>query len=166
MFKKTLALFFSVLFAISSFAFAVNATEVPPVPTDLSIKYGQKLADIALDEGFSWVEDVNYDAELDGEFEATDLEVTVTVICTHSWGEYHSNGDAGFLKDGTKTRTCKICGATDESVVDKGTNKLQVYLLKIAGSGKTVSTVLGKVIDVLITVLNKVIELASKALNK
>lgn len=39
---------------------------------------------------------------------------------SHSYGSYVYNNDATAKKDGTKTRTCKICGATD-TVVAAGT---------------------------------------------
>ncbi len=39
---------------------------------------------------------------------------------SHSYGEYISNNDATTEKDGTKTRTCSVCG-NKETVTDEGT---------------------------------------------
>ena len=46
---------------------------------------------------------------------------TVPVIA-HSFGDYIYNDDATTEKDGTKTATCSVCGATD-TVTAEGTKK-------------------------------------------
>ena len=52
----------------------------------------------------------------------SDYNITVTLIgknCTHTFGVYKSNNDATTAKDGTKTRTCSVCGYK-ETVTDEG----------------------------------------------
>ncbi len=49
-------------------------------------------------------------------------ECRATRQTTHAFGEYVSNNDATYEADGTKTRTCSICGFKD-TVVDEGTKK-------------------------------------------
>lgn len=181
MFKKTLAVLFSLMFALSVCVCAVAAADVPAAPTGLTIKAGQTLADAKLENTcFSWEDDasikryklgdqtfyLNYDENNDGEFEATHIAVIVTIECDHDWDAYKSNGDATFLKDGTKTRVCKICGAKDEAVVDQGSSKLQTYLNKCADSGNKVSEICGKVLGFVIGLVNKLIGFANSALNK
>ncbi len=43
---------------------------------------------------------------------------------THAYGDYISNNDATYEADGTKTRTCSVCGLND-TVVDEG-SKLDI----------------------------------------
>lgn len=43
-------------------------------------------------------------------------------VIAHSFGDYIYNDDATTEKDGTKTATCSVCGATD-TVTAEGTNK-------------------------------------------
>ncbi len=45
---------------------------------------------------------------------------------THAFGEYVSNGDATCKEDGTKTRTCTVCGET-ETVLDEGSHLLVAH---------------------------------------
>ncbi len=52
-------------------------------------------------------------------------QVPVTyVLKSHDYGEYVSNNDATYDADGTKTRTCADCGAT-QTVTDKGSKLLR-----------------------------------------
>jgi len=78
-----------------------------------------------------------YDTRIEGAKDATCTEAGYTgdVYCTncnelitkgtaidpipHSWSEYVSNNDATCLADGTKTRTCSVCGEK-ETVADAG----------------------------------------------
>lgn len=181
MFKKTLAMVLCVIMAVSFMAIGASAedVEIPAAPTGLTMAYGTTLADVKLNNGLVWTSDVAiaryklgdntfyaaYDYNNDGVYEAENIAVTVNVFCAdHSWGDFKADGNAELFKDGTKTRTCKICGTT-ETVADENSAKAVATILDFVKSGK-ISSGLAKVIDVLVELVNKLISLAAGALSK
>ena len=95
---------------------------------------------------------VNYDVNNDGIFEAAHIEVIVTIECKHDWGDFHSDNNAKFIEDGTLTRTCKICDAT-ETKTDPDTAKIKGILMKVFGSS-LIGDAVSKVVEILMKAVN------------
>ena len=90
----------------------------------------QKVFDFFYGTLISFVYEIMYKAVDVGYFAITVNGVEAVILCDweiirdcnidgHAYGEYVSDGNATCTEDGTKTRTCTRCGAT-ETVVDEG----------------------------------------------
>ena len=103
------------------------------VPTDLIGAAGKELGSVSLPLGFYWNDPTeslantigtkqylaSYNPDISNYESATDIKITVTIVCEkHELGEWVIT-EATCEEDGSKVRTCSVCKYKEELILEK-----------------------------------------------